>query len=282
MTAVNPLFLPVHDVWKNAIEFTIIFNYRRREMQTADSIENGVPLYAPCRKLSLGAPFRWLKKGWQDFRRAPWHSLTYGAIFVFIGWLLLYFAWFKDNDALVLSLLFGFLLVGPVLAFGLYDISHQLELNRKPTFRHERQKAFHEMGHELMLALILGIMFLILVYAALIVVSMVTGAESIPVQTTLSFAVFLLIAVIFAGMVFCASAFALPMILHQDADGATAILTSINAVLRNKRVLALWALLIFVLTAVGFATALIGLAVIVPVLGYATWHAYRETIITKG
>ena len=87
---------------------------------------------------------------------------------------------------------------------------------------------------------------------------------------------------IFAGLAFSANLFALPMILHQDADGATAILTSINAVLRNTRVLALWALLIFVLTAVGFATALIGLAFITPVLGYATWHAYRETIITKG
>ena len=251
-------------------------------MQTTGSSENSIPIYAPCRKLSFDAPFRWLKKGWQDFRRVPWQSLTYGAIFVFIGWLLLYFAWIKDNNALILSLLFGFLIMGPALAFGLYDISHQLELNRKPTFRHERQKAFREMGHELMLALILGIMFLILVYAVSIVVSMVTGAESIPVQTTLSFAVFLLIAVIFAGLVFCASAFALPMILHQDADATTALITSINAVLRNKRVSALWALLIFVLTAVGFATALIGLAFIVPVLGYATWHAYRETIITKG
>jgi uncharacterized membrane protein len=92
----------------------------------------------------------------------------------------------------------------------------------------------------------------------------------------------LLIAMIFGGLAFCASAFALPMILHQDVDGATAILTSINAVLRNKRVLALWALLIFVLTAAGIATALIGLALTTPVIGYATWHAYRDTIITKG
>ena len=253
-------------------------------MQTADSIGNGVPLYAPCRKLSFNAPFRWLTKGWQDFRRAPWHSLTYGAIFVFIGWLLLYFAWIRDNDALIFSLLFGFLLVGPALAFGLYDISHQLELNRKPTFRHESRKAFHEMGHELMLALMLGMMFVILA----MVVSMVMWAEPTPGQITvtsavsLSSAVSLLIAMIFAGVVFCASAFALPMILHQDADATTALITSINAVLRNTRVSVLWALLIFVLTAVGFATALIGLAVIVPVLGYATWHAYRETIITTG
>jgi len=259
-------------------------------MQTTGSIGDGVPFYAPSRKLSFSAPFRWLKKGWRDFRRAPWHSLTYGAIFVLIGWALLYFAWIRNSDALVFSLLFGFLLVGPALTFGLYDISHQLELNRKPTFRHERQKVFHEMGHELMFALMLSMLFLILAT----VVSMVMWTEptagqltvspavSVSAAVSVSSAVSLLIAVIFAGLAFCASAFALPMILHQDADATTALVTSINAVLRNASVMALWALMIFVLTAVGFATALIGLAFIVPVLGYATWHAYRETIIVKG
>lgn len=247
--------------------------------QTGDTIRDQVPLYAPCSKLSIGDPFRWLKMGWQDFKRTPWHSLAYGLVFVFFGWLLLYVAWANENNALIISLLFGFLIMGPVLCFGLYDISHQLEMNRKPTFRHERQKAFHEMGHERLFAMIMS-MLLVLLF---IVLSIMAGIEPEFGQTTGSYAVVsLLIAMIFAGLAFCASAFTLPTILHQDADGATAILTSINAVLRNTRVLALWALLIFVLTAVGFATALIGLAFITPVLGYATWHAYRETIITNG
>ena len=238
-----------------------------------------VPFYAPCRKLSIGDPFRWLKMGWQDFKRTPWHSLAYGVVFVFFGWLLLYFAWANENNALIVSLLFGFLIMGPVLCFGLYDISHQLEQNRKPTFRHERQKAFHEMRHERLFAMMMS-MLLVLLF---IVLSIMAGVEPEFGQTTGSYVVAsLLIAMIFAGLAFCASAFTLPVILHQDADGATAILTSINAVLRNTRVLAHWALLIFVLTAVGFATALIGLAFITPVLGYATWHAYREAIITKG
>lgn len=252
-------------------------------MQTADSINDGAPLYVPCRKLSFDAPFRWLKKGWQDFRRAPGHSLAYGTIFVFIGWLLLYVAWVMESNALVFSLLFGFLFIGPALAFGLYDISHQLELNRKPTFRHERQKAFHEMGHELMLALMLGMVFVVLV----IVVSMVMWTEPIPGQIATSSAVSvsstvsLLIAVVFGGLIFWASAFALPMILHQHVDATTALITSINAMLRNPGVSVLWALLIFMLVVAGFATALIGFVFIVPVVGYATWHAYRETIITK-
>jgi uncharacterized membrane protein len=257
-------------------------------MQTQGYIGDDAPLYAPCRKLSLGAPFRWLKLGWQDFRRVPLHSLSYGVLFALIGWLLLYFAWIRDNDALVFSLLFGFLIVGPILSFGLYDISNQLEQNRKPSFRHERSKAFHEMGHELMFGLMLVMLFLILT----ILVSMVMWTEPTPAQLSVSPALTvsalayvsstdaLVLAVIFAAVVFCASAFALPMILHRDVDAMTALVTSVNAVMRNLRVSALWALLIFVLVAAGFATALIGLVFVVPLLGYASWHAYREAIIT--
>ncbi|MBT3043647.1 MAG: DUF2189 domain-containing protein [Candidatus Thiodiazotropha endolucinida] len=248
------------------------------QKQTGDSNGDIVPLYAPCRKLSIGDPFRWLKMGWQDFKRTPWHSLAYGLAFVFFGWLFLYVALANDNNALIVSLIFGFLIMGPVLCFGLYDISHQLEQNHKPTFRHERQKAFHEMGHERLFATMMS-MLLVLLF---MVLSIMAGIEPEFGQTTGSYVVAsLLIAMVFAGLAFCTSVFTLPMILHQDTDGATAILTSINAVLRNTRVLALWALIIFVLTAVGFAT-LIGLALIAPLLGYATWHGYRETIITKG
>jgi uncharacterized membrane protein len=217
--------------------------------------------------------------GWQDFKRVPWHSLVYGLVFVFLGWALIYFAWANENNALIAGLLFGFLIMGPVLCFGLYDISHQLENNRRPTFRHERMKAFHEMRHERLFAMMMSMLLVLMI----IVLSLVAGIEPAFRQNTGTYAVSsLFIAMIFACLAFCSSVFTLPMILHQNADGATAILTSINAVFRNKRVLALWALLIFLLTAVGFATALIGLAFITPALGYATWHAYRETIITKG
>lgn len=135
------------------------------------------------------------------------------------------------------------------------------------------------MRHERLIAMMMSMLIVFLI----IVLSIMVGIEPAFGQNTGSYTVvYLLIAMIIGGLAFCASAFALPMILHQDADGATAILTSINAVLRNKRVSALWALLIFALTAVGIATALIGLALTIPVIGYATWHAYRETIITKG
>jgi len=251
-------------------------------MKTANPLQNDVLLYEPCHTLRFDAPFRWLKKGWQDFQSAPWHSLTYGAIFAGVALMLVYFSW-SDSSYLLLGLPLSLLIVGPVLAFGLYDISQQLELKRKPTFGHERMKAFHEMGHELMLALLLSIAFLIM----LIMISLVTnigttlGQLAVSAAVPVSGVVSLLIFAVFAGLFFCAGTFGLPMILDRDANAMTAMITSLHAVWRNKSVLTLWVLMILALTAVGFATALIGFVLIAPVLGYATWHAYRETIIKE-
>jgi uncharacterized membrane protein len=81
-----------------------------------------------------------------------------------------------------------------------------------------------------------------------------------------------------AALTFAATAFSLPMIADRDVDMVTACVSSLNAVLHNKRVMLWWAVLICVLTVVGFATALLGLAVIMPWLAYAAWHGYRETL----
>jgi len=78
--------------------------------------------------------------------------------------------------------------------------------------------------------------------------------------------------------VFAASAFSLPMILDRKVDSVTAVVTSVNAVLHNKKPMVLWAGLIGLSVVLGFATALVGFAVLLPLIGHATWHAYQETI----
>ena len=83
---------------------------------------------------------------------------------------------------------------------------------------------------------------------------------------------------IFAGLVFVASAFSLPMMLDRNTDAITSALTSINAVKSNIPAMLVWAALIVSLVLVGFATAFVGFAVVLPWIGHATWHAYRETI----
>lgn len=112
-------------------------------------------------------------------------------------------------------------------------------------------------------------------------ISMAFWQTGIAAAVPMSDATFIVVAVIFAGLLFCANSFALPMILDQDANAGQAVTTSLNAVWKNKSALALWAVLVVALAALGFATALAGFVVIVPLLGYASWHAYRETIIVK-
>jgi uncharacterized membrane protein len=87
-----------------------------------------------------------------------------------------------------------------------------------------------------------------------------------------------LVGAVFAGVTFSASAFSLPMIMHRDVDSVTAIVTSINAVLRNKWAMAVWLSIIVVSLIIGIATAFVGLIVIIPVIGYAAWHGYLDTI----
>ncbi len=83
---------------------------------------------------------------------------------------------------------------------------------------------------------------------------------------------------VFAAVTFCASAFSLPMIMHRDVDSITAIVTSINAVLRNKGAMFVWLTIIVAGLLLGLVTAFVGLVVIIPVIGYAAWHGYLETI----
>jgi uncharacterized membrane protein len=87
---------------------------------------------------------------------------------------------------------------------------------------------------------------------------------------------------IFAAITFAASVFSLPFIANRDVDVVTAVVSSINAVLRNRWTMLLWGVLVATLTLIGFATAMTGFIVIIPWLGYATWHGYRDALDVTG
>lgn len=251
-------------------------------MKTVISYEADSSVAVHSNLLTMKAPFRWLKKGWQDFQQAPVHGVTYGAIFAAIGWLLVSIS-LSNESYLWPSLFFIMLFVGPVLAFGLYDISQQLEQKHNPSFSHERKKAFNEMGHELMLSLMMTLVFMMIIMFTSLVMNIIAEPWKTGVSATLPMTdtAFLFVTIIFAGLLFCVNIYALPMILDKDVNAGTATTTSLRAVWKNRSVIALWALLVVVLTVIGFVTYLAGFLVIVPVLGYASWHAYRETIVVE-
>lgn len=238
-----------------------------------------LPFMAPCRELAASAPLRWVRLGWRDFRSAPRQSLGYGVAIVLLSWLVTGIGLKLGSYWAALVLLSGFVFIAPVLALGLYSISRQLERGLAPSLARCMIEMGRSLGTAMVFALALLVLFLVWARAGSMV-HVFFPVRSNPdwVQLAPFLAIGSAVGSIFATLTFLFSAFSLPMICDREADAITAIVTSVNAVLRNKPAMAVWVMLIVALTAAGFATALLGLAVTIPVLGHATWHAYRETI----
>jgi uncharacterized membrane protein len=215
-----------------------------------------LPFAAPCRKLSPWAPFNWVKQGIGDLMQAPQQSMAYGlAVALMIGIVCL-LAWFRGSQWFMFAMLGGFVFLAPL---------------RAAFKRH--------FGNEMIFALALLVIFLVWARAAVMVSVFFPTDGSPTVGDWIAYlGVGSAIGAVFAAVTFSASAFSLPMIMHRDVDSITAIVTSINAVLRNKRAMILWLAIVVLFLLIGVATAFVGLIVIVPVIGYAAWHGYLETI----
>lgn len=246
-----------------------------------DSGDRGepLPLVAPCRQVPATAPFRWLAAGWRDLRTAPGQSLGWGLVVLGLSWLVSLLALWLGSWIMLLSLLSGFVFVGPLLAIALYAVSWQLERGRVPTFDRSLDAARLRIGDSMIFALILLVVFLVWARAGSMV-HVFFPVESKPDmrQVIMFLAIGSAVGSIFAAITFAASAFSLPMLMDRKADTITAVITSINATLRNKPAMAVWLCLIVLLTGIGFATAFVGLVVLFPLLGHATWHAYRDVV----
>lgn len=249
------------------------------ESKSTRTNPNELPFVAPCKLLDNGAPLRWLRLGWQDFKRAPRQSLTYGLVMVILSYIVTLLALEFGNLFSLLSLLSGFILLGPVIAIGLYSISCQLQEGKVPVLGYCLREGRRHFGNIIVFGFILLVVFLIWARSA----SMLHVFY--PVEVGASYKSFLMflgigtcVGAIFAGIIFTASAFSLPMIMDRRIDMVTAVVTSINAVLRNKKPMLLWASLIGLSVLLSFATAYLGFLVLLPVIGHATWHAYQETI----
>lgn len=238
-----------------------------------------LPFAAPCRTLDSAAPLRWLRLGWADIMRAPRLSLAYGAVLMALSVLIAALSWRYGMAALYLGLATGFIFIGPLLAVGLYSISRQLSKGHTPVMGYCVREGWHHIKELLVLGIVLLVVMLVWARAA------ATLHVFFPVESSPSLEQWLPflgigsgVGALFTLIVFSISAFSLPMILDRKVDAVTAVVTSVNAVLRNKLPMLLWSGLIGLSVLLGFATAFVGFAVLLPLIGHATWHAYRETI----
>lgn len=240
--------------------------------------ESPRPFVVPCSALPWSAPLHWLRLGWADFRRAPALSLLFGGVILLVSVAVSALAWSLGRFALLALLLSGFVFVAPLIAVGLYCVSRELEAGREPTLRHSFVLARRVVGQAGVFALAQLVILMLWVRAGMMVEAFVLVEPGSTVALVEFLAIGSAVGSVFAGLTFAIAVFSLPMIADRDVDMVTAGVSSVNAVLRNKGVLLLWAGLIVLLTALGFATAYLGLVVVMPWLAYSAWHAYRETL----
>lgn len=237
------------------------------------------PLVAPCRTVGMEAPFRWLSKGWKDFKRVPRLSLSYGIVMMLVSMLITYVAYSAHSIVLSIALIAGFFFMGPAIAIGLYSMSRQLDNGVTPKFLRCLKEGKRYLGNEMVLAFVFLIVFLIWARAASMVHIFFPSMSSMDIMDWVKFlSIGTAVGAIFATVVFCLGAFSIPMMMDRNVDAVTAIITSINAVLKNKLVMMLWGMTIVALILLGITTFFIGFAVLLPVVGHASWHAYRDVV----
>ncbi len=236
---------------------------------------------APSRVLS------WLRLGWEDLRRCAAPSIGQGLLFVLGGWLVLLF--FSAHIDLLAAATSGFLLLGPLFCAGFYELSRLRAAGQEATFDASLEGALRSGRRLAYLGLLLALLALTWVALSGLLFEQAFGGMLPTVHDNfyrtvldwnygLFFATYIATGAVFALIAFALAAVAAPMIFDGAADTTTAVLTSLKAMGANPAAMLLWAASIALLTAIGFATFLLGLALIVPWLGHATWHAYRDLV----
>ncbi len=232
-------------------------------------------------------PLRWLARGWEDFTANPVPSVAHGLILVALGWLILLIC--STQIDLFAAAVSGFLLVGPVFGAGFYELSRLRASGRSATFDASLDGGLRNWKALARLGLLLAILTVAWVLMSRLLFVQALGGAVPSVRenfyhTIIDWgyydfvAAYLSTGAVFAVVAFIVSAISAPMIFDRAANVRTSILTSIKAVGTNPSAMIVWAALIAGLTAIGFATLLFGLVIVLPVLGHATWHAYRDLI----
>ena len=243
---------------------------------------NAAPALNPLR---FTDPLRWLALGWRDFTRAPGIGVFYGLVFMVMGWALLKV--YEHAPAYTLALSAGFLLMGPFLCLGLYRVSQRLEAGQKPDLGDSLLAWDTRTGQLAIFGFVLLVLEMLWGRATLVVFavsfdgmpdfkgSLLALLDPANIEFIIAWAA---VGAIFAGLIYAISVISIPMILDQQTDAITAGLTSLRLVLTQTGVMLCWGALIAVITVLALLPWFAGLLLAGPVIGHASWHAYRAAV----
>ncbi len=239
------------------------------------------------RNLPFRAPFTWLAKGWRDLFHKPWLSLGYGIAIYAVTMISLFLLFALGWDYIAFPALAGCLIVGPVLAFGLYEKSRAIERGEEPTLTRMLFVQPRTGTHIFFMGLLLCLLMLLWNRAAVLLYALFFGVRPFPGLDQIAYVIAAtpegvglvvvgsLVGALFAAFAFAISVFAVPMMLDRRIDTLTAMAVSFVTVWNNLLPMITWGFIVSGLLLLSLATGLVGLIVVFPLLGHATWHGYK-------
>ncbi len=231
-----------------------------------------------------------LKAGWSDFRAYPLFGLFFGGVY-FLGGVLIWYVTSKTGDTYWIMILgFGFPLIGPFLAVGLYEISRCRERGEKPTWACLLGMAYRQKNRQFP-SIIVVILFIFMVWTFVghMIFAVFMGLSTMT-NISSSYDVFLtangltmlgvgsFIGAILASLIYAITVMGLPLLLDRELDFVTAMIVSFQTVFQNLPVMILWGVIITVTLTIAMLPFFLGLLVALPILGHASWHLYRAAL----